>query len=193
MMVGYLTKLISISQIFTKNIITSCSLCPELSDGSHPLAKLAVTEDDVKELGPTHKDKRWQVSRQGSMSPRFINVISKHISKPITVILNKFLSTRIVHHNWRIAKATPFFLTEKKMKAENYRPISITSQITKLLETFIRDKIGLTNHLEEKVHVLWFTTWLQNSTFAPKVIFWHSSTTLLKGWWRFLCRYQPYF
>ena len=48
---------------------------------------------------------------------------------------------------WKLANVTPIFKKGSKSLPCNYRPISLTSVVCKMLETLIRDK--LVNHLEE--------------------------------------------
>ena len=64
----------------------------------------------------------------------------------MTILFNKSLSSGIVPQDWRTANVCPIFKKGAKNCPENYRPISLTSQISKLLENFIRDK--LIDHLE---------------------------------------------
>ena len=53
--------------------------------------------------------------------------------------------------DWKLANVTPIFKKGSKTLPCNYRPISLTSVVCKLLETLIRDK--LISHLEEN-HLL---------------------------------------
>ena len=43
--------------------------------------------------------------------------------------------------DWRRANITPIFKKGSKVSPENYRPISLTSQVIKVLETLIRSKM----------------------------------------------------
>ena len=48
---------------------------------------------------------------------------------------------------WKLANVTPIFKKDSKSLPSNYRPISLTSVVCKMLETLIRDK--LVKHLED--------------------------------------------
>jgi predicted transcriptional regulator len=48
--------------------------------------------------------------------------------------------------DWRTANIVPIFKAGSRSKAENYRPVSLTSQICKVFESLIRDVI--VDHLE---------------------------------------------
>ena len=52
-----------------------------------------------------------------------------------------------VPHDWRNANVTPLFKEGKRTIPQNYRPVSLTSQVSKLMESIIRDCI--IEHLKE--------------------------------------------
>jgi len=49
--------------------------------------------------------------------------------------------------DWKIANMTPIYKKGSRKSAENYRPVSLTSHLSKLMEAMIRDRI--TVHLDE--------------------------------------------
>ena len=51
------------------------------------------------------------------------------------------LGKSIVPQDWRDAIVCPLFKKGKRDKAENYRPVSLTSIVGKVLESLIKDKI----------------------------------------------------
>ena len=54
-------------------------------------------------------------------------------------MFNLSLEEGIVHSEWKEANITPLFKKGTRNKPENYRPVSLTSVVCKLLETLIRD------------------------------------------------------
>ena len=63
------------------------------------------------------------------------------ISKPLSILFNKSLTLCKVPSDWKCANVTPIFKKGNKSQPGNYRPISLTSVVCKLLETVIRDKM----------------------------------------------------
>lgn len=61
-------------------------------------------------------------------------------------IMKASLETGVVPDDWKAANVTPIFKKGSKSEIGNYRPVSLTSQICKLLEMIIRD--SLVEHLD---------------------------------------------
>jgi hypothetical protein len=63
------------------------------------------------------------------------------ISNSLCMIFQKSLQDSVVPLDWRRANVTPIFKKGAKYLPENYRPISLTSQVCKILERIICDCI----------------------------------------------------
>ena len=68
-----------------------------------------------------------------------------YISEPLSLIFNMSIHLKQVPTDWKHANVTPIFKKGDKSDPGNYRPISLTSQICKVLESILRDNI--VNHL----------------------------------------------
>ena len=62
-------------------------------------------------------------------------------AKPLKLIFDKSLATGEVPKEWREANVTPIFKKGCKLTPANYRPVSLTSNICKLLESIVRNYI----------------------------------------------------
>ena len=71
--------------------------------------------------------------------------ICDYISEPLSLIFNMSIHLKQVPSDWKHANVTPIFKKGDKSDPGNYRPISLTSQICKVLESILRDNI--VNHL----------------------------------------------
>ena len=59
----------------------------------------------------------------------------------LTIIFNKSLSERDMPNDRREANVIPSYKNGKKSDIKNYRPVSLTSQVCKILESLIKDSI----------------------------------------------------
>ena len=71
--------------------------------------------------------------------------ICDYISEPLSLIFNMSIHLKQVPTDWKHANVTPIFKKGDKSDPGNYRPISLTSQICKVLESILRDNV--VNHL----------------------------------------------
>ncbi len=65
-----------------------------------------------------------------------------YITGPLAILFNKSLRSGTVPSDWKDANITPIFKKGSKGKSCNYRPISLTSIVCKLLESIIKDAIN---------------------------------------------------
>ena len=77
---------------------------------------------------------------------------------PISILFNKSMSEGKVPEDWRRANIVPIFKAGSRNKPENFRPVSLTSQVCKLFESLLRDDI--VDHLERKRSAEHLTAWV---------------------------------
>ena len=70
------------------------------------------------------------------------------ILEPLTKLLTTSLESGKLSDDWKTANVTPIFKKGRKSDPNNYRPVSLTSAVCKLMETVIRD--GIVNHVENQ-------------------------------------------
>ena len=63
------------------------------------------------------------------------------VSKPLALLLNKTMDERYIPQDWEMAYASPIFKKGVRNKAGNYRSISLTSIVCKVMESFVKDSI----------------------------------------------------
>ena len=67
--------------------------------------------------------------------------IVEQISIPLAKVFNLSLEEGIVPLEWIEANIIPLFKKGSRNKSDNYRPVSVTSVICKLLERLIKDHL----------------------------------------------------
>jgi len=109
------------------------------------LTGLVIEESEIKKkLLKMREDKAPGVDK---LLPRLLCNVVEEICRPLWLIFNKSLEEGTVPDDWRRANVSPLFKNGCRNKAENYRPVSLTSQICKIFESLVRDAIVL--HLEK--------------------------------------------
>ena len=66
--------------------------------------------------------------------PKLLMETVEHISIPLTRVFNLSLKEGVVPVEWKEANIIPLFKKGSRNKSENYRPVSLTSVICKLLQ-----------------------------------------------------------
>ena len=89
----------------------------------------------LKELNTTKSPGPDQVH------PKVLYELTDIIDKPLCTIFNSSFKTGTVPEGWRIGQITALFKKGSKNSASNYRPVSLTSIICKLMEKLIRKRI----------------------------------------------------
>ena len=74
--------------------------------------------------------------------PKLLNKIVQQISTLLAKVFNLSLEEGIVNSERKEANITPLFKKGSRNKPDNYRPVSLTSVVCKLLETLIRDHMA---------------------------------------------------
>ena len=79
--------------------------------------------------------------------PVVLKNLANVIFKPLSHIFGQSLLCNIVPHDWKLANVTPLFKKGPKNKTSSYRPVSLTSQVCKIMKSILKDNI--INHLEQ--------------------------------------------
>ena len=110
---------------------------------THELDEFTVSEDTV-----TKKLKNINVSKSpgpDEIHPRLLRETANVLAKPLSIIYNSSLRTERLPDQWKDAHISAMFKKGDRKQPNNYRPISLTSIVGKVLESIIRDKI--INHM----------------------------------------------
>ena len=71
------------------------------------------------------------------ISSKLLKVIEPVIIKPLTLLINQVLNSGMFPDKLKIAKVIPIYKKCNPSLFENYRPISLLSAISKVLETIL--------------------------------------------------------
>ena len=110
-----------------------------------PLNSLVVTEGVVARLLRAVNTRK--APGPDGVSPFLLKRCAEELSKPLTRIFQQCLNLSTWPAAWKEARVTPVHKKKDKADPANYRPISLLSTVSKILEKVIAEH--LTRHLEE--------------------------------------------
>ena len=97
-----------------------------------------LTESVEKKL---NKLKPFSAPGPDSISPTMLKELSNVLSFPLAIIFQKSLNEQYVPTDWKQANVTPIFKKGSTFDPGNYRPVSLTSVVCKVMESLVRDSI----------------------------------------------------
>ena len=127
------------SSVFTREDTSSLPVPETKFKGSEGerLWQLVVTPEEV--ASKVNNMKENKSPGVDGISPKILKETVEQISTPLAHVFNMSLQEGIVPLEWKEANIVPLFKKGSRNKSVNYRPVSLTSVICKLLETIIMD------------------------------------------------------
>ena len=134
---------------FTKENITNIPDIDKKPIRSDPLRNFNINRERVLKA-----IKNLKINKSPGIDgihPRVLKEIAEVISDPIALIYKKSLDESELPRQWKDAEITPIYKKEQRNLPKNYRPVSLTSIICKILEKLIVEEI--INHIKtNKLH-----------------------------------------
>ena len=103
------------------------------------MSTLVITEDLVH--NKISKLNTTKASGPDGIHPYILSTFCDYLCKPLCLIYNQSLQSGQLPQDWKLANVTPVYKNGQRNLPNNYRPISLTSQSCKVLESIIRDHI----------------------------------------------------
>ena len=135
-----------LSKFFTSTFTReSLDNIPEFQD-----REFVTSLDDVKIDANIVREKLYNLNPSKAtgpdgLPPRVLKEAATEISVPLSIIFKKSLSEGKLPVDWKMATIIPIFKKGNKASPCNYRPVSLTSVVCKVLESIIRE--GMLEHL----------------------------------------------
>jgi len=129
------------SSVFTQEDLTNVPVAEALFMGQEEesLTDIVITREMIK--GKLEKLRADKAPGEDGMSPKIIRELQDELVDPLYWIFLKSLMTGEVPNDWRTANVTPIYKKGGRSQVDNYRPVSLTSQISKIMESLVRDQV----------------------------------------------------
>ena len=122
------------------NPVSDHVTCTDLQFDENTVHKAICKLRSDKSMGPD------------GLAPKLLLEAKDQISYPLCLLFKKSLQETVIPDDWKVATVTPIFKKGNRTKAENYRPVSLTSIVCKLFESIIRD--NLVHYLESNALII---------------------------------------
>ncbi len=104
-----------------------------------PMDDIKISLEEVKE-----KLKKINVNKSSGpdgIHPRILYELRDELAYPLVMLFNQSIRSEELPRDWLSANITAVYKKGKKSAVNNYRPISLTCILCKIMESIIRDKI----------------------------------------------------
>ncbi|VDP45989.1 unnamed protein product [Schistosoma curassoni] len=106
--------------------------------------------------------KRDKSSCSDDIHPRIMKAISDEIAEPLAILIDMSLRQSRRPRDWKDAIISPVYKAGSRDLVSNYKPVSLTSAVVKLMEKIIR--ISVINYVEGQ-SFLQGTTWFSEKAY----------------------------
>ena len=103
------------------------------------LNEIEITPSDVKKI-LTGLDKN-KASGPDGIPSSVLSEAAEELTEPITLLFKRSLESGTIPADWKMAHVSPIFKKGSKAAVNNYRPVSLTCVLCKVLEKIVRAKI----------------------------------------------------
>ena len=129
--------------VFTKEEEQSLPVFEDRTE--QKIEDIEFLEKDILPL--LEKIKETKSPGSDKIHPKIIKETAKELTKPLKLLFQESMRLSIVPKVWKTAHVTLLHKKDSEQNPSNYRPISLTAIIGKVMETIIRN--NLMKHMEE--------------------------------------------
>ena len=126
--------------VFTVEDITNLPTVDYGSVTGDRISDVDLINSDVV-LNHIRKVKPNKAAGPDEIYARLLREAENELAIPLSIIFCRSVSQNEIPEDWKRANVVPIFKKGERGKVENYRPVSLTSLICKVLESIIKDRI----------------------------------------------------
>ena len=110
-----------------------------ISTESNNMTFRTVDENNI--LDAINQLKDGKASGPHKVPITIVKDVKDFIAKPLTLIVNDSIMNGVVPDIWKLARVTPIFKSGAENDANKYRPISVMSIVSRMLERLVHDQL----------------------------------------------------
>ena len=126
--------------VFTQEDMSDIPVIPEKPLQTTAVSTFNITEQHVEKI--LKKLKIDKTPGIDGMHPRILKELATVIKTPLTLIYKKTIAESHLPSQWKDAIISPIYKKGDRFKPSNYRPVSLTSIVCKVLERIIVDQLA---------------------------------------------------
>jgi len=107
--------------------------------GNEDLGMCGIFFDEETVLQKLEKLRDDKAAGADELVPRFLNLIKQELACPLTILFQSIMASESVPDDWKVANVVAIYKKGSRNVFTNYRLISLTSQLCKVIETVVRD------------------------------------------------------
>ena len=122
------------------SVYTDNSSCSDLLHPQPPsqLADISITHDEVFQVLCSLNTKK--ASGSDNIGPTLLKNCASSLTYPLHHLFSLSLQTNVIPSEWKYHTIIPIFKANDKSNVKNYRPISLLSNISKVLERIVYNR-----------------------------------------------------
>src|SRR5258706_8365804 len=129
------------ASVFTVENLSNMPTAEQVFVGREDEALWSVDMTDEKIMKKLSKLREDKAPGDDGIMARVLHQLQGQLVEPLKIMFEKSLHDGEIPKDWKTANVTPIFKKGSRNQVGNYRPVSLTSQISKVLESLIRDAI----------------------------------------------------
>jgi len=133
--------------VFNKEDEVNIPEAMKMFDGDEEQRLKTVTFTKEKVTAELKKLKTDKSPGTDAMHPKFLKEVSEELGGILAHIMEQSMVTGVIPQDWRDALIVPIFKKGSRNEAKNYRPVSLTSIVCKVMERIIKE--GMIEHYEK--------------------------------------------
>ena len=136
---------IELAEYFNEYFSSVFTRCNDDSPAKEQSGTTEISDVEINEkivLDQIGRLREYSAPGPDKVANKLIIELKSELAKPLAVLFRKLLNESRIPNDWRLSNVTPVYKKGSKSDPGNYRPVSLTSNVCKLMERVINVQLG---------------------------------------------------